>query len=527
MEISCSIIIFTSLALALFSYLVIRKRGKQMRKLPLPPGSMGLPYIGETFQLYSQDPNVFFASRLKKYGEIFKTHVLGYPCVMLASPEAARMVLVSEAHLFKPTYPRSKEQMIGPWALFFHQDDYHARIRKLVQASLSPESLRGLVHQIEGTAAAILRSWDGHALSTFQVMKKLSFHVGILVIFGRHLSEQRKKALENNYFIVDKGYNSFPTNFPGTLFSNAIKARKRLREILNEIMKERREKEAVVEKDLLSCFVEWRDEKGEQLRDEQISDNIIGVLFAAQDTTASVLTWIVKYLNDNPKLLMEVKAEQMAIYESNGCGRQPLTWAQTRSMPLTHRVILESLRMASIISFTFREAVVDVEYKGYLIPKGWKVMPLFRNIHHNSEFYSDPEKFDSSRFEVSPKPNTFMPFGNGVHSCPGNEIAKLEMFSFIHHLVTQYRLALNWKDNGTISSTCMYSRWLGLTIRWSIVHSLFPSTVSPSDFGVQSTYEIVRASDKQVLEEMPRRTVCNKTWHICVPLAIFTSTTPK
>lgn len=110
-----------------------------------------------------------------RYGEVFKTHVLGYPCVMLASPEAARMVLVSEAHLFKPTYPRSKERMIGPWALFFHQDEYHSRIRKLVQASLAPESLRRLVHQIEATAVAMLRSWDGHVLSTFQMMKKVGW----------------------------------------------------------------------------------------------------------------------------------------------------------------------------------------------------------------------------------------------------------------------------------------------------------------------------------------------------------------
>ncbi|RWW31718.1 hypothetical protein BHE74_00011114 [Ensete ventricosum] len=108
-------------------------------------------------------------------------------------------------------------------------------------------------------------------------------------------------------------------------------------------------------------------------------------------------------------------------------------------MSLTHKVILESLRMASVISFTFREAVADVEYKGYLVPKGWKVMPLFRNIHHNPDFFQEPKMFNPSRFEVAPKPNTFLPFGNGVHACPGNELAKLEMLILIHHLVTKYR----------------------------------------------------------------------------------------
>ncbi|KAL0283198.1 UNVERIFIED_CONTAM: Abscisic acid 8'-hydroxylase 3 [Sesamum radiatum] len=80
---------------------------------------MGWPSIGETLQLYSQHPNVFLSTRHKRYGEIFKTHILGCPCVMLASPEAARFVLVTQAHLFKP-YPRSKENLIGPSALFFH-----------------------------------------------------------------------------------------------------------------------------------------------------------------------------------------------------------------------------------------------------------------------------------------------------------------------------------------------------------------------------------------------------------------------
>ena len=63
-------------------------------------------------------------------------------------------------------------------------------------------------------------------------------------------------------------------------------------------------------------------------------------------------------------------------------------------------MIQETLRTASILSFTFREAVHDVEFEGYLIPKGWKVLPLFRSIHHCADFFPQPEKFDPSRFEV-------------------------------------------------------------------------------------------------------------------------------
>ncbi|KAJ3677013.1 hypothetical protein LUZ60_002737 [Juncus effusus] len=447
MEISCYSLSCALLLLSLLSFLLMRKHMRKTQEKPkLPPGSMGWPYIGETLQLYSQDPNIFFASKQKRYGEIFKTHLLGCPCVMLASPEASKFVLVTQSHLFKPTYPQSKEKMIGPNALFFHQGDYHLKIRKIVQGSLSPDSLRGMVPDIESIVKLLLDSWNGNIMTTFHVMKTFSFDVAILAIFGGRLDEKYKIELKKNYFIVDKGYNSFPNNFPGTLYQKAIQARKQLSCILSEIMEERRNK-GEIGNDLLGCLMESKDEKVGNLSDEQIADNVIGVLFAAQDTTASVLTWIFKYLHDYPKLLELVKDEQMEIYEANESGTKPLTWSQTKSMTLTQRVISESLRMASIISFTFREAVADVEYKGFLIPKGWKVMPLFRNIHHNPQFFKDPRKFDPSRFKVAPKPNTFMPFGNGVHACPGNELAKLEMLVLIHHLVTSYRWEIIGSNN--------------------------------------------------------------------------------
>lgn len=212
--------------------------------------------------------------------------------------------------------------------------------------------------------------------------------------------------------------------------------------------------------------------KNELLSDSQIADNIIGVIFAAHDTTASVLTWVLKYLHDNPNVLEAVtvrnsdiikllyidliwvwisfnlrvnkheyifQREQEVIRRKLQLSKNKgLTWDDTRHMPLTSRVprslfsffliiiqeslffmtkighhlfynqiiswyyqvIQETLRSASILSFTFREAVEDVEFQGYVIPKGWKVLPLFRSIHHCSDFFPQPEKFDPSRFEV-------------------------------------------------------------------------------------------------------------------------------
>ncbi|XP_048234569.1 abscisic acid 8'-hydroxylase 2 isoform X1 [Ricinus communis] len=412
----------------------------------LPPGSMGWPYIGETLKLYTENPNSFFSNRQKRYGDIFKTYILGCPCVMISSPEAARIVLVTKAHLFKPTYPISKEKMIGPEALFFQQGAYHSKLKKLVQASFLPSTIRGSVSQIEQIVLSFLPAWKNSTINTLQEMKRYAFDVAMTSVFGEE-KELEMEGIKHLYRCLENGYNSMPLDLPGTPFHKAMKAREQLNERLRRLIEKRR-KSGKEEGGLLGVLLGAKDEKHNHLNDSQIADNIIGVIFAAHDTTASVLTWVLKYLHDHKDLLEAVTREQEEIRREIIEANRRLTWDDTKRMPLSSRVIQETLRRASILSFTFREAVQDVEFEGYLIPRGWKVLPLFRSIHHSADFFPQPEKFDPSRFEVPPRPNTYMPFGNGVHSCPGSELAKLEMFILIHHLTITYRWQAMEEEDG-------------------------------------------------------------------------------
>ena len=110
-----------------------------------------------------------------------------------------------------------------------------------------------------------------------------------------------REDLKRFYYILEKGYNSMPINLPGTLFNKSMKARKELAQILAKILLTRRQT-GQNHHDLLGSFM--GDKEG--LTNEQIADNIIGIIFAARDTTASVLTWIVKYLAENPSVLQAV-----------------------------------------------------------------------------------------------------------------------------------------------------------------------------------------------------------------------------
>lgn len=137
-----------------------------------------------------------------------------------------------------------------------------------------------------------------------------AFNVALLSILGKD-EVQYREDLKRCYYILEKGYNSMPVNLPGTLFHKAMKARKELAQILSNILALRRQKNQA-HNDLLGSFMQG----AEGLTDEQIADNMIGVIFAARDTTASVLTWILKYLAENPSVLQSVTVRSQALSSS-------------------------------------------------------------------------------------------------------------------------------------------------------------------------------------------------------------------
>ena len=96
---------------------------------------------------------------------------------MISSPEAAKLVLVTRDSLFKPTFPASKERMLGKQAIFFHQGEYHTKLRKLVLRAFMPESIKNIVSDIESIAIGSLKSWEGQLINTFQEMKTVSTYL--------------------------------------------------------------------------------------------------------------------------------------------------------------------------------------------------------------------------------------------------------------------------------------------------------------------------------------------------------------
>jgi len=93
---------------------------------------------------------------------------------MISSPEATKTVLVTHAHLFKPTYPSSKEKMIGPEAVFFqHLGDYHSILKKLIQSTFMPSAIKNSVFEIEQIVLKLLPTWANTTIVALQEMKRV------------------------------------------------------------------------------------------------------------------------------------------------------------------------------------------------------------------------------------------------------------------------------------------------------------------------------------------------------------------
>ncbi|CAN4080012.1 unnamed protein product [Withania somnifera] len=117
-----------------------------------------------------------------------------------------------------------------------------------------------------------------------------------------------------------------------------------------------------------------------------------------------------------------------------------LNWEDLRKMRYSWNVACEVLRLAPPVHGTFREAIEDIRYDGYMIPKGWKFHWIADDTHRNQDYFQNPDKFDPMRFQGNgPAPYTFVPFGGGPRMCPGNEYFRMVALVFMHRVVTKFR----------------------------------------------------------------------------------------
>ncbi|CAA7049544.1 unnamed protein product [Microthlaspi erraticum] len=420
------------------------------KKHYLPPGDLGWPFIGNMFPFLrafkTSDPDSFVRSYFTRYGRngVYKVHMFGNPSVIVTTPETCRRVLTDD-DAFQPGWPKSTMELIGRKSFIGVSEEEHKRLRRLTAAPINgPEALSVYIKFIEDAVVADLEKWSKMGEIEFlTLVRKLTFKI-IMYIFMSSESEHVMDVLEREYSNLNYGVRSMAINLPGFAYYKALKARKKLVAAFQSIVTNRRnqKKQGVSnkKKDMLDHLIDAKDENGRTLEDDEIIDVLLMYLNAGHESSGHTIMWATIFLQEHPEILQKAKEEQEMIVKKRVPG-QSLTLKETRQMEYLSQVIDETLRVITFSFTAFRETKCDVQMNGYIIPKGWKVLTWFRDVHLDPETYPDPKKFDPSRWEnYTPKAGTFFPFGLGGRLCPGNDLAKLEISIFLHHFLLKYRV---------------------------------------------------------------------------------------
>ncbi|KAL1820022.1 hypothetical protein ACET3Z_014891 [Daucus carota] len=415
---------------------------------PAPPGRWGWPVVGESLEFLSNgwkgEPEKFIFSRMSKYSSsVFKTYLLGEATVVMCGSDSNKFLFSNENKLVQAWWPSSVDKIFPFSKLQTSSNEEAIKMRKMLPNFLKPEALRqyvGIMDHITGKHFA--SEWENKdAVHVFPLTKKLTFWLACRIFINVE-DPGEVAGLAKHFDVLATGILSVPIDLPGTPFRRAIKASNQLRKELIKIINQRKidcSRLTKASEDILWHMLNTADDNGTYMNELDIADKILGLLVGGHDTASSACAFIVKYLIDLPHVYHGVYQEQMEIAELKGQG-ELLNWDDVQKMKYSWCVACEVLRLVPPLQGTFRQALTDFTFNGFSIPKGWKLYWNAHSTHKNPEFFSEPERFDPSRFEGrGPAPYTFVPFGGGPRMCPGKEYARLEILVFIHHLVKRFR----------------------------------------------------------------------------------------
>ncbi|XP_022987120.1 cytochrome P450 90A1-like [Cucurbita maxima] len=436
-------LLFFSSVFASSLFLFLFLRPARFRRARLPPGTLGLPFIGESLQLISayktENPEPFIDERVRRFGPVFTTHVFGEPTVFSADWETNRFILQNEEKLFECSYPGSISNLLGKHSLLVMKGSLHKRMHSLTMSFGNSSIIRDhLLVDVDRLIRLNLESWTGR-IFLMEEAKKITFELAVKQLMSFDRCEWTQNLMKE-YLLVIEGFFTVPFPLFSSTYRRAIQAREKVAEQLRTVVRQRRKqsKEGERKKDMLGALLAGED----ALSDDQIVDFLLALLVAGYETTSTTMTLAVKFLTETPLALAQLQEEHDQIKARNKESHQRLQWNDYKSMPFTQCVVNETLRVANIISGVFRRAITDVNIKGYTIPKGWKVFASFRAVHLDHDHFKDARSFNPWRWQKtssgSTTLNAFTPFGGGPRLCPGYELARVELSVFLHHLVTQF-----------------------------------------------------------------------------------------
>ncbi len=398
----------------------------------LPPGSTGLPLVGETLS-FAKNPFGFIDERLKAHGRIFRSRVLGRNTVVVAGPDATGAFIDPRKIMREGAMPPHIQELFGGRSLPLLDGEVHAARKKAVIQGFTRDALAAYLPAMQRSVERYLAEWSSQGeIRWLDEMKRLSIEVICSTVLGMSPGAEMDR-LRLDYAVLTGGFATLPINLPGTPYRKALRARDRILEKLRKIVREKRISPGT---EGLSRILA----AGPTLTDDEAALELHHVVIAGFIVYAE-LGEMVRRLTENADVRSRLAGEIETTSPSGALSVETLM-----GMPFLLQVVNEVKRLCPIVPAVFGKARSDFEFDGVSVPAGWMVMWAPRPTHVAHGVYSDPERFDPDRFsperaEGRRHEHAFVPQGAGPalgHRCPGLDFATYFMEVFAVALLRGY-----------------------------------------------------------------------------------------
>lgn len=404
-----------------------------MPALAPPPPGPPLPGLLQAGLIWL-DPVRYVQACHRRYGKLFTTRIPGIgTLVFVTDPDDIRSVMRGDPALFhagEAAAPLS--QVVGPKSILMLDDDKHRRTRAMMLPAFHGDSVRRQVAEMVAITVDEVAQWPvGEQFPLFPRMQKLTLEVILRTVIGVH-DERRLAALRAALPpMLDIGSPLELIPPPRVLLRVGRWRRRAQRRatalalLTDEITRCRADPQLEQRTDALAMLVRGIDGADAPMADDELLDQLVTLLLAGHDTTATALSWAFERLTRHPALLHRTAA---AAADGDDA------WLDA--------VCKESLRVRPVVFEIGRQLTAPVHLAGHRIPAGHILAPSINLVHHNSRHYPDPDEFQPQRFlDQRPDPAIWLPFGGGVRRCLGATFALVEMRTVLREVLRRVELA--------------------------------------------------------------------------------------
>ena len=383
----------------------------------LPPGPREPPAVQTARWLLR--PISFLESCRKRFGEAFSVRFLGFttPMVMLSDPAAIRALYTERRHALPPGRGVALLPVVGSRSVLLLEGSEHLARRKLMLPPFHGERMRAYESIVREVVERDVATWPaGQELSVHPRMQAVTLEVIVRAVFGVTDPARGERLRDLLRSLLDATA-SFGLQF-GFMLARRLGApgpARELRALRAEIdallLEEIAARRGTPGEDILSMLLQARFEDGEPMGDQEVCDQLVTLLVAGHETTATALAWTLELLVHHPEALARLQADL------DGGGREYLK-----------AVIAESLRLRPVVPLAGRRLASELQVDGHLLPAGTDVTPAIWLAHTRADVYPDPFAFRPERFiDGAPPGYAWVPFGGGVRRCLGAAFAEMEM----------------------------------------------------------------------------------------------------